>query len=339
MMPEEWPIAAFAADRPVDPARPRGPSRLATVRRDFFLDPADRLTEQERALMSAMLGDFVATLASEIRMLAGNRPDAADTPKILVKLTKTGLLNRAGLLSLMLRRADEHRIGSTFASHAGPRKLPLLSRLVGDASPAVASAAMALVVARGRRRDGFGQPRIELSDLASDDVVALSHAVAAAMCSAGSEEAVHAAAAEQIVESVRYEESLDRAVEQLAAVLERGPGKDDRLIEEASAEGEAALAAHIIARRAGVTPQAAWDHLLDAGDGGLALLARMAGLGRQSAARLIADFGGMIGTASIEDEMARFDTLGEAEVAAALAHWRLPRPFRIARTLVGNGNG
>ena len=339
MMPEEWPIAAFAADRPVDPARPRGPSRLATVRRDFFLDPADRLTEQERALMSAMLGDFVASLAREIGMITGRRPDASDTPKILAKLTKAGLLNRAGLLSLMLRRADEHRIASAFASHAGPRKLPLLSRLVGDASPTVASAAMALVVARGRRRDGFGQPRIELSDLPPDDVVALTHAVAAAMCSSGIAEAVHAAAAEQVAESVRYEESLDRAVEQLAAALHRGVDKEDQLIEEASGEGEAALAAHIIARRAGITPQAAWDHLLDAGDGGLALLARMAGLGRQSAARLIADFGVMGGTASIEDEMLRFDTLDEAEVAAALAHWRLPRPFRIARTMVRNGNG
>jgi hypothetical protein len=339
MMPEEWPIAAFAADRPVDPARPRGPSRLATVRRDFFLDPADRLTEQERALMSAMLGDFVATLVSEIGMITGHRPDVSETPKILAKLTKAGLLNRAGLLSLMLRRADEHRIASAFASHAGPRKLPLLSRLVGDASPTVASSAMALVVARGRRRDDFGQPRIELSDLPPDDVVALTHAVAAAMCSSGRAEAVHAAAAEQIAESVRYEESLDRAVEQLAAALHRGVDKEDQLIEEASGEGEAALAAHIIARRAGITPQAAWDHLLDAGDGGLALLARMAGLSRQSAARLIADFGAMGGTASIEDEMLRFDTLDEAEVTAALAHWQLPRPFRIARTMVGNGNG
>lgn len=289
--------------------------------------------------MSAMLGDFVATLAVEIGLAAGIRPEPGDTPRILSKLTRAGLLNRAGLLSLMLRRADEHRIASAFASHAGPRRLPLLSRLVGASSPTIASAAMALVVARGRRRDGFGQPRIELSDLPPDDVVALTHAVAAAMSPGGSAEAIHAAAAEQVAESVRYEESLDRAVEQLADALHRGPDKEDRLIEEASGEGEAALAAHLISRHAGVTPQAAWDHLLDAGDGGLALLARMAGLSRQSAARLIADFGAMIGTASIEDEMARFDTLDEQEVAAALAHWRLPRPFRIAHTMLGNGNG
>lgn len=288
--------------------------------------------------MSAMLADFVANLASEVGLAAGSRPDPGDIGPILSRLTKAGLLNRAGLLSLMLRRSDEHRIASAFASHAGPRKLPLLSRLVGDASPAVASAAMALVVARGRRRDGFGQPRIELSDLPPDDVVALTHAVGAALCPSICDEPAYAAAAEQIAQSVRYEEALDRAVEQLAEVLDRGSGSDDGLIEEASGEGEAALVAHIIAHRAAVTPQAAWDHLLDAGDGGLALLARMAGLGRHSAARLIADFGSMAGTASIEDEMARFDALDAAEVAAALSHLRLPRPFRIARTMV-NGNG
>ena len=53
MMPEEWPIAAFAADENA-PARFAGRGRLATVRRDFFLNPAKRLTEQERALMTAM---------------------------------------------------------------------------------------------------------------------------------------------------------------------------------------------------------------------------------------------------------------------------------------------
>lgn len=339
MIPEEWPIAAQAADRPVDPARPRGPSRLATVRRDFFLDPSDRLTEQERALMTAMLGDFIATLAGEIGIAAGNRVDPDEPPRIMAALAATGLLDRSGLISLMLRRADEQRIAAAFASHAGPRKLPLLSRLVGDESPEVAASAMALVVARGRRRDSFGQPRIEPSDLAPADVSALTHAVAAAMSPAVGADSIHAAAAEQVAAAVRFDESLDRAVEQLAAALGRGTRDEEQLIEEASGEGEAALAAHLIARRAGITPLAAWDHLLDAGDGGLALLARMAGLSRHSAARLIADFGASIGTASVEDEMARFDSLGADEVDAALAHWRLPRDFRIARTLLGPGRG
>jgi hypothetical protein len=339
MSPEEWPIAAQAADRPVDPARPRGPSRLATVRRDFFLDPSDRLTEQERALMTAMLNDLVGTLAAEIAAAVGNGRDRPEPAAIAATLLTTGLLDRSGLITLMLRRADEHRIAAAFASHAGPRKLPLLSRLVGDKSPQLAASAMALVVARGRRRDGFGLPRIELTDLAPTDVSAITHAVAAAMSPPGPPQAVYAQAAEQVSSAVRYDEALDSAVEQLAVALDSSERQAEQLIEEASGEGEAALIAHLLARRAGITPQAAWDHLLDTGEGGLALLARMAGLGRKAAARLIADFGSTIGTASVEEEMARFETLGDDEVAVELAHWRLPRDFRIARTMLGHARG
>ena len=339
MVPVEWPIAAEAADRPVDPARPRGPSRLATVRRDFFLDPAERLTEQERALMSAMLADFVATLSDQIAAAMGSSANPSDEGRTNAALAGSGLLNRPGLVSLMLRRADEHRISATFASHGGPRNLPLLSRLVGDDDPAVAASAMALVVARGRRRDPFGQPRIELSDLDRADVAPVVHAVAAALSPSGALEAKFAEAADKVVSDVRFEEALDQAVDSLADALGRGDRDRERLIEEASAEGEAALVAHLVARRAGIGPYAAWDHLLDAGDGGLALLARMAGLGRRCAARLIADFGSTIGTASVEDEMVRYDTLGDDEVATALAHWRLPRDFRIARTMLGYASG
>ena len=339
MAPVEWPIAADAADRRVDPARPRGPSRLATVRRDFFLDPADRLTEQERALMSAMMADLTHTLAAEIAGAGALASSAAEPGRINAALFASGLFDRPGLVSLMLRRADEHRIAATFASHGGPRRLPLLSRLVGDEDPAVAAAAMALVVARGRRRDGFGQPRIELSDVDPADVAPLVHAVAAALSPSGRVEADYAAAAGKVAAAVRFDESLDQAVAALADALGRGERDQEQLIEDASGEGEAPLAAQLIARRSGISPQAAWDHLLDTGEGGLALLARMADLGRRAAARLIADFGSTAGAASVEEEMARFDTLGEDEVADALAHWRLPREFRIARTMLGHANG
>lgn len=338
MMPAEWPIAAEAADRRVDPARPRGPSRLATVRRDFFLDPTDRLTEQERALMSAMLADFVAMVTRELAAAGGFPSNLGELGRVDAALMATGLLDRPQFISLMLRRADEHRISTTFAAHAG-RKLPLLSKLVGDDNPAVAAAAMALVVARGRRRDGFGQPRVELTDLDPGDVSPLVYAVAASLSPSGEVEGQYAASAGQVAGAVRSEESLDQAVASLADALVESGREQEPLIEAASAEGEAPLVAHLISRRAAISPQAAWDHLLDAGEGGLALLARMAGLGRRAAARLIADFGSTIGTASVEDEMARFDGLGEDEVAVALAHWRLPRDFRIARTLLGYAHG
>ena len=63
MVPDEWPIASPSEDEGGYPARPAGRRRLPTVRRDFFLDPRDRLTEQERALMTAMLVELLGTIA------------------------------------------------------------------------------------------------------------------------------------------------------------------------------------------------------------------------------------------------------------------------------------
>ena len=93
MMPEEWPIAAPAADGN-EPARLAGRGRLATVRRDFFLDPGKRLTEQERALMTAMLHCLVGDVADAIRgalprgrLAANDDGDAA----LIATLTAAGL--------------------------------------------------------------------------------------------------------------------------------------------------------------------------------------------------------------------------------------------------------
>ena len=67
MMPEEWPIADTQTERRAL-ARASARTRLSTVRVDFFLDPAKRLTEQERALMTAMLHCLVGDIASELRV-------------------------------------------------------------------------------------------------------------------------------------------------------------------------------------------------------------------------------------------------------------------------------
>jgi hypothetical protein len=339
MVPEEWPIAVESADRTVEFAHARSPSRLVTVRRDFFLDPTERLTEQERALMTAMLHDLVAALAAAIRAAVGGRSDPPDPARIAATLGRAGLLDRPGFIRLMLRRADEQRILSFFASHAGPRRLPLLPKLVSDSDPQVAAAAMALVVARGRRRDGFGQPRIDLSDLDHRDALALAHAVAAVLSPDTEADGRYAAAASRVIESVDPAESLDRAVDSLIDSLDTAGRADETLVEAASGEGEVALVAMLIARRAGINQPAVWDHLVNAGEGGLALVARMAGFGRRAAARLIADLGSTTGSWTVEEEIARYDALDADDVAAALKHWQLPPDFRAAVRDLGGRHG
>jgi len=333
MVPEEWPLAALTADRPVEPARTRGSRRLASVRRDFFLDSTYRLTEQERALMTAMLHDLVGTVAGEILAAATSRSEAAPDPTSLAAtLNSVGLMDRELLVGMLLRRADEHRIAAAFAGRAGPRKLPMLPRLVGDSDAGVAAAAMALVVARGRRRDAFGQPRIELADLPPGEAAHLAFAVAAVL---GDE---YAGAAYAAVTGHSPDEALDATVAALVEALDSAGRLDDAMIEAAAEDGEASLLSGLLARRAAISLDTAWGYLIGGQDDGLALLGRMADLSRPTAARLIAEFAALSG-ASVEDEIGRFDSLNESEVAAARDWWRLPAEYRSARTALGLGRG
>src|SRR5947208_4546411 len=159
MMPEEWPIAAPAADQNA-PARSAGRDRLSTVRVDFFLNSAERLTEQERALMTAMLHCLVGDIADELRAALPNIATPANDEgnlALIDLLSGAGLLDRAGLVRLLLRRADEERIATAARSRSGRREERVVQGLVSHSDGAVAAAAMALIIARGRRRDRFGQ--------------------------------------------------------------------------------------------------------------------------------------------------------------------------------------
>ena len=126
MMPEEWPIAAPPADRTV-PAQAAGGGRLATVRADFFLDPAHRLSEQERALMSAMLHCLVGEVADAIRAALPPGWAAANDESNLAlveSLSRRGLLDDPALMAILVRRADEERIGATGRARSGRRDAP-----------------------------------------------------------------------------------------------------------------------------------------------------------------------------------------------------------------------
>lgn len=290
--------------------------------------------------MTAMLHDLVDALARDVLAVLHDKSDRSyDVLGLASRLTASGLLDREELVGLLLRRADEHRIASAFANRAGQRKLPLLPRLVGDSDAAIAAAAMALVVARGRRRDAFGQPRIEPSDLSFREACCLVFAVAAAMAAQGvGDRAALAAAADAVASRHDTADSLDAAVFSLSAALDAGGRNDDALAGATAEDGEASLLAGLLARRAAISVETVWGYLIGGQEGGLALLGRMAGLDRPTAARLIAEYGTLSG-ASVEEEIGRFDSLTADEVQVSLAWWRLPSDFRDALSAVGGRIG
>ncbi|HEU0311318.1 MAG TPA: DUF2336 domain-containing protein [Sphingomicrobium sp.] len=337
MMPVEWPLAASAADRPVDPARPHaGLDRLPVAMTDFFLDEASRLTDEERSLMAAMLRSLVCEVADEL--IAALPPVLGARAEVLRdglyrQLRKAGLLGREGLVALLLRRADEQQLSGH--AHGGE---PTLGALVADQNAVVAEAAMALTLARGRRRDKFGRLGAEFDDVIAEDAVALAYAVAGALRHGLTEEAE-----QPLLEAVqallaRHDEGrrLEAAVATLARALEASGRADDSMVAIFAQDGDAALLAGLLARRAGIDPDDAW-RLFTGGDA--MMLARLAGCERATAAQILAAFEPISGSHSAEYIFDRFDRLDDGAIEERRRWLKLDQHYRAARQAIGQVNG
>jgi hypothetical protein len=348
MMPQEWPIAALAADQNA-PARREGRGRLSTVRIDFFLDPAERLTEQERALMTAMLHCLVGDIADEVRALLPNVAMAANDERnlaIVSELLGAGLLNRIGLVQRLLRRADEERIATGAKARIGRRDARVVQGLVSHTDGAVAAAAMALIIARGRRRDRFGQCLLHFDDLPRDEARILVQSIAAAFRRelverAGKAEADHllSHASAQLAASHDPGSSLENLTATLVRLLDEEADLDDERIGAAGIEGEMNFIAHALARRSGISGDVALDELLSGDSTRVMALLRMGQVRRETAAGLLAGIGDLLGIADPGQAIARFDNMSDADVAEALSWLTADSAYKQAVAALGDTDG
>ena len=345
MAPEEWPIAAPAADRTVSPARNAGRTRLDTVRRDFFLDPEQRLSEQERAVMTAMLHAIVSDIADELR--ASLPPNSAvanddDNGELVAELAAAGLLDQAPLIELLLRRADEEQITTAVRARSGRRDGRLLQVLVSDENASVSAAAMSLILARGRRRDRFGQARIEFDDLPPQTAIALTQIVSAGLrprllATTDRQVADHQLAAASLALVRRHDPAkrLEALAADLMRLLDEQGRLDDDLIATVAEDGDVVLVAQAFARRAAISGEDAFDLLLGGEGSSLMLLLRMAGASRELAARLLAGPGDLLEIADAGRAIARFDSITAEEVESTREWLRLDPNYRAALAALG----
>jgi len=348
MMPEEWPIAAHAADGTAG-ARFAGRGRLSTVRRDFFLDPAKRLSEQERALMTAMLHCLVADVADAVRAaLPGGRIAANDEGdgELIAILTAAGLLDEPGLMALLLRRADEERISAAARARRGRREARVLQGLVSHDYGAVAAAAMALILGRGRRRDRFGQCLIANDDLPPASAEALVHSVAAGLRGElaanrglAAADAELAEAADRVLEQRDEERGIDSLTAALVYFLDEAGNLSDELILAAANEGEIAFVAEVLARRAGISTNSALDELLSGDAKYVMALFRSADMSRDLSAGLLAGIGDLLGIDDAGDAIARFDRLTDEEAEKDRSWLTTDAAYRAALERLGQGRG
>jgi hypothetical protein len=347
MVPDEWPIASPSEEDGGYPARAAGRRRLPTVRKDFFLDPRDRLTEQERALMTAMLAELLGTIADEIRGALPPGSVAAndeDSQQLIRQLTSTGLLDHAELIALLLRRADEERIANAIRARSNPRG-GFLQALIADDDEGISAAAMALILARGRRRNRLGQPRIEFEDLPTPLAKSLAFSVAACLrqhTPAMPSKDGHlpfASGASALLQSRDESKAVDGLTDALVKTLNRSRLLDERILESAAEEGDVAFLAYALAERAGIRGSSAWDYLADGDGGRLVLLLRLAGVSREFAARLLALLGDLVGIGDLGTEIGRFDALDEEQARSASEWLQLDLGYRAALRTLGGDRG
>lgn len=347
MMPEEWPIAPAIAERPV-PARAAGRGRLATVRRDFFLDPAERLTEQERALMTAMLHCLVSDIAAEIRAALPPRWASAndDEAALIQRLTSAALLDDPQLVALLLRRADEERIGTAARARSGGRDARAVQALISHDNGATSAAAMALILARGRRRDRFGQCLVGFDDLSRETADRLVHAVAAYLRSdisaahgAAAADGELSSAAARFLDKHDSSRSIERLTATLVELLDASGALTDELLLACAQEGEVGFLAEVLGRRAAVPGDVAFDELLSGDDEKVMALLQMAGFSREISAGLLAAIGDLLGIADPGAAIGVFDGMTPDKVQAA-ASWLGAAPaYRRALEMLGGNRG
>ena len=348
MMPEEWPIAS-PGENGDEPARVAGRGRLSTVRRDFFLDPAKRLKEQERALMSVMLNALVSDVADAVRAalptgrIAAN--DAGDAA-LVEALTSSRLLDETGLMRILLRRADEERIATAAKARSGRREARVLQGLVSSDHAAVAAAAMALILGRGRRRGRFGEALLTADDLPVASAAYLVHVIAAALRrevagtpGAAATDQELAEASRRMLASHDNQRGLDALIANLVGALEGTGGLTDELILAAANEGEVAFISAVFARRAQVTGDAALNELLSGDSRAVIALLRMAGVSRDLCARLLAAIGDLFGIDDPGSAIAAFDSLSDDQAEAARACLLTDPAYRAALDRLGPGRG
>lgn len=347
MMPEEWPIAAPGGEAAV-PARAAGRGRLLTVRADFFLNPAERLTEQERALMTAMLHCLVADVASDLRAAlpvgwVGANDDEAG---LVERLTRAGLLDSGELIALLLQRAEEERIGSAARARSGRREARALQALVSNDAAEVSAAAMALILARGRRRNRFGQCLLSFDDLGAATAEHLANAIAAAVRSdiAGLRDEADldgelGSAAAALMRRYDHARSIESLTEALVHALAQANALGDDLLLACAHEGEVGFIAHAAAEMGNLPGAVALEEFLSGAPRRLVRLMRVAGFSREVSAGILASIGDLLGVDDAGAAISDFDAFDPDQVTAARSWLAASPAYRAALGALGGANG
>jgi hypothetical protein len=249
-------------------------------------------------------------------------------------------------MALLLRRADEERIANGAKARSGRHDARILQGLVSHEDGAISAAGMALILARGRRRDRFGQCLVAFDDLTSASAKFLVHAIAAVLRAdlaglrgAAAADAELLKASARVLEAQEQSRGIDALTAQLAKLLDENGRLDDDLILAAANEGETGFVAESLARRAGLNGSAAAAELLSGKAERVMMLLRLANSLRELVAGLLASIGDLLGLTDAGRAIGYFDSITEDEASAARTWLTVDPAYRRALAVLDSSNG
>ena len=289
--------------------------------------------------MSAMLHCLVADIAQRLRDELP-APSGDQDDDLVGALNRCGLLDDPELIDLLLRRAEEDRIAAAASARAGRSEARLLQGLVGNDNGQVSAAAMALILARGRRRDRFGQCLLAVDDLPRATADMLVHRVAAALSAfAGVRDSDITQASTSVIGAHDPAKSVETLAGALAGALAEAGVLDNAMFLAAAREGDVPLLAHLLAHPAGVPGSIAEAELLSGDPASIIMLLRMAKLTRQVAAGILAAIGDILGVQDAAAALAEFAELKDEDVAEAHVLLTSDPSYRSALAQLGANHG
>lgn len=345
-------------------AETRALSGLSVAIDDFFLPDDARLDERTRASLALLLRALVETVEAEIRengaRLLSERGEAELSAALLRteasvcdRLFHSGLLRDPALMTELIARVRQDAIAAALPLNApdDPERPSLVNRFVQHPDRALASGAMAVLVAESRRRGDPDAGQLTQTDLPAELHHRLVWWVAAALrerideAADGALPVLDRALSDSARRSLAgYDEGdrLEAAATRFAAAIDAQPDELPRMLVEALGDRRIVLFIALLAQALGVTYALAREITLDAAADRLWVALRALELGRAT----IAQIGFALCEADPRRDVERFadrlDTIvaiPSEDARDAIAPLRLDPDYRAALLALARSGG
>ncbi|TCS61203.1 DUF2336 domain-containing protein [Varunaivibrio sulfuroxidans] len=281
----------------------KGRSELVSVLGKIFDDGGYPLSEQERALVFAILENIISDVEISVRQQLSERlAERDDVPHTLVSwlanddikvafpvLCRSGLLNDMDLIDVVRARTQEHQLAITLRTELSEevssalvhtRNEPVIVSLLNNQNARIAKATLEFLTEESRRIDSFHRPLLLRKELEPRLAIRLFMLVSVALRQYILDhfeigpEIVNDLLRQMAIDEVSRPSAPPTGKENLVSVLEEEKELTTDLFICALEEGEVALFSGIFSRLTGLKNSLSLQILLDPVGEGLAVACR-----------------------------------------------------------------